>query len=782
MLQFPSPKRPLTFMIAGLGLSLPCLTQAAGPDLATPSVEVIGASPVRGLDIPRNEIPSPVQSLSGRTLEENRAQTLPELLNNRMAGVTANEITGNPYQTEVNFRGFTASPLLGTPQGLSVYQDGVRINEPFGDIVNWDLIPRAAIAGIDLIPGSNPLFGLNTLGGALSITTKSGLTHPGASIEIGAGSHGRYEAEFEFGRKYGDIGVYVAGSGFKEDGWRDYSPSSVDQLFAKLSQQRGPLEWDLAYTGARSNLIGNGLLPGSMMQQSRESIFTRPDKTRHELDMLNFTSSYWLDETSRLTGILYYRDSDARTLNGDANDDFEGDPALDGATGAGIGGAGVNADTGANNRTRTKQRNWGGALQWARNEENNHVALGATYDTSRSRFKQSVELGVLDSTRKVIPEDAEILENKIKGRTTNWSVFVTDTYKATKNLALTGSLRYNHTHVVTDDLLNPVAPNLDADQTYTKLNPALGAAWTLSPAVTVFANATQGNRAPSPIELGCSDPANPCTLPNSMQSDPPLKQVVTRTLETGLRGKYGNLKWNATVFRANNHDDILFVGTSTSAGYFTNFGKTRRQGLDLGGSTEIGSVALRADYSYVEATYQSSACLLSENNSTRGQSAQCTAGGQDDEILVKKGDRIPGIPLHSFKLGADWRVTGDWTLSTDLVAFSSQYLRGNENNKHRAGEGTDAFGNARDYLGSGKAAGYTVINLGTRYKVDKRWTLSARVSNLFDKRYSTAGALAENPFDANGTFQTNSDNWVHESFYAPGAPRSIFAGLKLNFD
>ena len=783
MLQFLPPRRPLTLMIAGLGLSLPCLTQAAGPDLATPRVEVIGASPVRGLDIPRNEIPSPVQSLSGRTLEENRAQTLPELLNNRMAGVTANEITGNPYQTEVNFRGFTASPLLGTPQGLSVYQDGVRINEPFGDIVNWDLIPRAAIAGIDLIPGSNPLFGLNTLGGALSITTKSGLTHPGASIELGAGSFGRYEAEFEFGRKYGDIGIYVAGSRFQEDGWRDYSPSSVDQVFAKLSQQRGPLEWDLAYTGAHSNLIGNGLLPASMMQQSRESIFTRPDKTRHELNMINFTSSYWLDETSRLTGMLYYRDSEARTLNGDANDDFEGDPALDGATGAGIAGAGVNAETGANNRTRTQQRNWGGALQWARNEENNHIALGATYDTSRSRFKQSVETGVFDSTRKVIPEDAEILENKIKGRTTNWSVFVTDTYKATQNLALTGSLRYNHTHVVTDDQLNPVAPNLDADQTYTKLNPAFGAAWTLSPAITVFANAAQGNRAPSPIELGCSDPANPCTLPNSMQSDPPLKQVVTRTLETGVRGKYGSVKWNATVFHANNHDDILFVGTSTSAGYFTNFGKTRREGLELGGSTEIGSVALRADYSYVEATYQSSACLLSANNSTRGQSAQCTAGGQDDEILVKKGDRIPGIPLHSFKLGADWRVTADWTLSTDLVALSSQYLRGNENNKHRAGQDVlDSFGNDRDFLGSGKAAGYTVLNLSTRYKIDKRWTLSTRISNLFDKRYSTAGALAENPFDANGSFQTNSDNWAHESFYAPGAPRSIFAGLKLNFD
>ncbi len=782
MPHFPTPRRPLALLIAGLGLSLPGMTQAAGPDVVTPVVDVIGVSPVRGLEIPRNEVPSPVQSLNARTLEENRAQTLPELLNSRMAGVTANEITGNPYQTEVIFRGFTASPLLGTPQGLSVYQDGVRINEAFGDIVNWDLIPRVAISGIDLIPGSNPLFGLNTLGGALSITTKSGLTHQGGSIEAGIGSDGRYEVEAEIGRKFGDIGLYVAGSTFREDGWRDHSPSTVNQFFAKVSQQRGPLEWDLAYTGGRTQLVGNGLLPEAMMDRERESIFTRPDKTRHELDMINLNASYWLDEQSRLTGLLYYRANDARTLNGDANDGFEGDPALDGDAGAN-GGLGFNADTGANNRTHTEQRSWGAALQWARSNERNHFAVGTTIDQSRSRFQQSVEIGVLDGTRQVIPTSAEVLENKIKGRTSMWSIFVTDTYKLTREVALTGSLRYNHAHVETDDRLNPVAPNLDGDETYTKLNPAFGATWALSPALTLFANAAQGNRAPSPIELGCADPANPCTLPNSMQSDPPLDQVVTRTLELGMRGKQGGVNWNATLFHANNRDDILFVGTSTSAGYFTNFGKTRREGIELGANTRVGKVALRADYSYVKATYQSSACLLAENNSTRGQSVQCTAGGQDDEILVQSGDRIPGIPLHSLKLGADWQATGEWTLSADVVAFSSQYLRGNENNSHRAGQNVlDNFGGSRDFLGSGKADGYAVLNLATRYKIDKGWTVSARINNVFDTKYATAGALAENPFDAGGAFQTNSDDWARESFYAPGAPRSIFAAVKLNFD
>ena len=104
-------------------------------------------------------------------------------MNRRFTSVFVNEIQGNPFQPDINYRGYTASPLLGTPQGLSVYVDGVRLNQPFGDIVSWDLIPRAAIASTTLIPGSNPLFGLNTLGGALSVQTKNGRSDPGTSVQ-----------------------------------------------------------------------------------------------------------------------------------------------------------------------------------------------------------------------------------------------------------------------------------------------------------------------------------------------------------------------------------------------------------------------------------------------------------------------------------------------------------------------------------------------------------------------------------------------------------------------
>jgi outer membrane receptor protein involved in Fe transport len=752
----------------------------------TPVVEVVGVSPVKGLELPRNEIPSNVQSISAKSLQNSRAVSLPELMGNTLQGVTVNETQGNPFQADVNYRGFVASPLLGNPQGLSVYQDGVRINEPFGDTVNWDLIPKAAISSIDLIPGSNPLFGLNTLGGALSINTKNGFTDQGTFLEAEAGSFGRRSVEGEFGGKYGDVGVFLSATSFREDGWRDFSPSDVDQFFGKISLRRGPIDLDLSVTHADTDLTGNGLLPESMLKARRESIFTKPDNTKNKLDLVSLNMGYWLDDKSRLSGTVYHRQNKTSTLNGDINDGFEGgcddgsmvgDPACPLVLVVGN-----NNETAANNRSQTTQRSWGGALQWSRQDDNNQVAFGATVDQSKTAFGQTTQLGTFDGDRGVIPTSAEATDTVLAGRTRSWSVFASDTYKPSQNVAITSALRYNHTRVTAVDS-GPTAPALDGDFTYSKLNPALGITWAVTPAASVYVSAGQGNRAPSPIELGCADPVTPCSLPNAMQADPYLKQVVTRTLELGARGQAGGIKWNAALFSADNKDDIVFVGAGngTSQGYFTNFGRTRREGVELGMSQSFGSVNLRANYNYVKATYQSSACLLSQSNSTRGQTAECTATGSDDEILVQAGNRMPGIPLHSLKFGADVRVNEAWTVAADVVASSSQFVRGNENNAHQAGTATDILGGGtRTFTGSGEVKGYALLNLGTRVKLDQKWELFARVNNVLDKKYASSGALGENPFNAAGSFQTNSDDWSRETFYGPGAPRSVFVGVRLS--
>jgi outer membrane receptor protein involved in Fe transport len=751
------------------------------PTTDLPAIEVVGVTPLKGMEQARDDIAGHVQSLDRRTLREQSATALPELLNERFTGVNVNEIQGNPFQADVNYRGFTASPLLGAPQGLSLYQDGVRVNEPFGDTVNWDLIPRQAISTIDLIPGANPLFGLNTLGGALSLQTKDGFTAPGGELEAYGGRFGQRSFAGEFGRAQNEWAVYLAATRFDEDGWRDFSPSRVEQLFGKLSYRTDDLRIDLSHTHADNDLTGNGLLPGTMQRADYASIFTRPDNTRNRLDLLNLNVDYWLNDASRLTTLLYYRENLTRTLNGDVNDEFEEDPLLDGAAGAN-GGLGFNLQTGANNRTNSDQRGWGGALQWSWRSERHQLALGTTVDQSRTAFQQTTELGICDPRRGVSADfSGQQIDNQLLGRTSQWSLFVQDVYQPISPLSISTALRYNRVRVIAVDQLNPGMPNnLDGDFIYTKLNPSLGATWHLTPGVAAYATLAQGNRAPSPIELGCADPVHPCSLPNAMQSDPYLKQVVTRSIEAGLRGGE-QIKWNATAYAANNHDDILFVGTSPSQGYFTNFGQTRRVGAELGLSGAAGALNWRAGYSYVKATYQSAACLLSPNNSSRGQTTACSSSGQDDEILVRSGNRIPGIPAHQFKLGADYSPDARWTLSATLNAFSRQYARGNENNAHRPGSATDLFGVTRTFLGNGEVAGYALLNLGARATLARDWELFFQLRNVFDRRYASAGALAENPFDAAGVFRTNSDNWQRETFYAPGAPRNFQVGLRIAF-
>ena len=235
---------------------------ASAPDDTPAVLEVISTTPVPGLGLARDLLPYPVRSIDAAALERARGTTLPSLFNSQLPGVTVNEIQGNPYQADVNFRGFTASPLLGTPQGLSVFQDGVRLNEAFGDVVNWDLVPRAALAGVELIPGANPLFGLNTLGGALNLRTKDGLNHPGSQLELSGGSFGRRGIEFQSGQRQeagfppsgaaaqaaDQRGLYFAGNLFKEDGWRDFSPSQVGQFFAKGSHRGAAVDLDLSLT------------------------------------------------------------------------------------------------------------------------------------------------------------------------------------------------------------------------------------------------------------------------------------------------------------------------------------------------------------------------------------------------------------------------------------------------------------------------------------------------------------------------------------------------------
>ncbi|MGH8228969.1 MAG: TonB-dependent receptor plug domain-containing protein, partial [Steroidobacteraceae bacterium] len=235
----------LCMLLGAAGAALPDMASADGAAQPTaPSsnpaavqelqqVVIIGNVPLPGLGLPQAEVPSNVQTATSKDLQREQTLDLADYLNDNFSGISVSESQDDPLQADVNYHGFTASSLLGTPEGLSIYVDGVRVNESFGDTVNWDLIPQAAISTITLISGSNPVFGLNTLGGALSIQTKSGHDYPGTQVQAYGGSFGRRAFEAQTGGASGAFDYFLTANDFHDDGWRDQSPTDARQVFGK---------------------------------------------------------------------------------------------------------------------------------------------------------------------------------------------------------------------------------------------------------------------------------------------------------------------------------------------------------------------------------------------------------------------------------------------------------------------------------------------------------------------------------------------------------------------
>ncbi len=802
-----------------------------------PPVEIIGSTPLPGVGVPKNQVPANVQTARSVDIDKSHATDLSGFMNRRLGSVNINEVQNNPFQPDVNYRGFTASPLLGTPQGLSVYVDGVRMNQPFGDVVSWDLIPRAAISGITLMPGSNPLFGLNTLGGSLSVVTKDGISNPGSSVQITAGSHKRGSIEFESGGSLPTgLNWYVTGNRFHERGWRDASPTDVGQLFGKLGWKSADTQVWLSAAVADNDMTGNGLQEQRLLAADRSSIYTSPDNTKNRSLMLNLAGTHHITDSLSFSGNAYYRNIRTSTLNGDVNDDSldqsvyqlsaAEQTALTAAGYTGFPTSGANASntpfpkwrcigqallndepaekcTGVINTTSTRQRNYGlqGQLNWEGDlaGRKNLFVAGAAVDISRVHFRQGSELGYINADHSVTgvgafgdggvtggDVDGEPYDTRVdlSGRTRTWSLFATDTLALNPQTHLTLSGRYNRTTVKNRDAIIPGGGpgSLDGDNTFRRFNPAIGITFAATPSLNFYGGYNEGSRAPSAIELGCADPENPCKLPNSFAGDPPLKQVVTRTIEAGVRGGTpGEFAWNLGVFRADNRDDILFVADNQAGfGYFKNFGKTRRQGVEAGVNTRVANVNIGANYTYLDATYRSTETVDGSSNSSN-DAAQDGLPGVEGTIQIKPGDRIPLIPKHIFKLYADYDINAAWSVGLDMTAIGGSFARGNENNQHQP-DGTY-------YLGSGRSGGYAVFNLSADYKPTKALKFFAQINNLFDRKYNTASQLGATAFDANGNFQArpfpvNSEGdrpLQNSTFYSPGAPRTFIVGVKYAF-
>ncbi|CAN5316254.1 TonB-dependent receptor [soil metagenome] len=743
------------------------------------TMEVLGVLPTHGPGLPRSGIPANVQSATSEDVDASQAVDIAEFLNRELGSVHINDAQNNPLQKDVQFRGFVASPLLGQAQGLSIYQDGVRLNEPFGDTVNWAAIPDSAIGSITLMPGSNPLFGRNTLGGALSIATKTGFTHPGTRTELYGGSFDRRSVQAETGGNRGNWGWFTTGEYFDEHGWRDFSPTEARKLFTNISWRPGEkAAWDLSVNLTEAELIGNGPAPVELLAQDREAIFTHPDRTGNDLAMFNLRGTFEASPSVLLTGNAYYRGSDTGTLNGDESNfracsfdpslacqDDDGDeiPATDPTLGpipANVGTVGDVANgvpPGTNHRSTTEQDGYGATLQIALLQDlfgrGNQLVLGAEADRGDVDFGQSTELGRLDQTRGAIGSGFFVADEatNISTRVENHSLYFTDTLWLTEALAVTVSGRYNDTNVEIGDR-SGLEPALDGAHDFQRFNPALGATYAFGPALTLFGGYSESSRAPTPSELTCADPDDPCRLPNAFLADPPLDEVVARTFEAGVRGELGpNLSYNVAAFNTGNENDILFIteGDIIGEGFFDNVGDTRRRGVELGfDGLAFERIDWFLNYTRLQAEFRENFLVASEEHEFANASGQ---------IHVESGDRIPLIPEQIFKAGVDVRVLPNASLGVNVLYNGDQVLRGDESNQLQ------------------NVGSYTLVNLNGRYSFNDHIVVFGRVTNLFDEDYETFGLLGEEP----GAVLLN--DFENPRFLGPGAPRAFWIGLRASF-
>jgi len=737
------------------------------------TMEVVGVTPLQGSGIAIDKIPVPVKTANAEQLEKAQSTSLADYMNRYMGSVNINDAQNNPFQPDVQYRGFTASPLMGLPQGLSVYVNSIRFNEFFGDTVNWDLVPGGAIDTMALQSGSNPAFGLNTLGGAIAIKTKTGFSAPKHQLEVSGGSWGRHSEELSSGWNNGTFGYFVDVKYFNEDGWRDFSNTEVMQGFSTFSWRGEDSTLDLTLSTADNTLRGNGTVPVELLKINRKAVFTQPDRTINRFFLASLDGSTWLTDHAELSGNMYFRRNKTGALNGDGSefanctggtagtlcdvnnavvDDFNGNPipfsnAVQGGT--------LNTST-------TIQRSFGFALQSAFDyqilQHDNHFIVGSTYDHGNVHYSADSEVGALNADRGVNGSGYKTADAHVRlnTKTEHFGVFFTDTLSVTDKLDVTVSGRYNKTII---SLLDQAGTELNGHHVFERFNPSAGLTYNLIPELIFYGNYSESARAPSPMELSCADPNAPCKLPNSFVSDPPLELVVAGTWEAGFRGRFdnvleGRINWSAGIFRSINNNDIIFQstgGVTSNTGYFSNIGSTRRQGIELGLNGKIyDDLRFSTNYTYMEATFR---------RPYKSNSPSHPKADANGDIQVQKGNYIPGIPQHLFKVALDYDVMKQWTVGTDVIYNGGQFLRGDASN---TGDKTNA---------------YAVVNLRSEIRFNDHVALFGRVTNLFDTQYKNFGQYANTGDVLTDALGISN---VDTQFVGIGSPRAGWVGIRLS--
>lgn len=830
-----------------IGLLTSCVSTVAHadspkyPEVIDP-VYIVGTTPLASPPQSLNTMTSMAQNASGQAFSDSQALNLADFLNSNFSGVHVNDNAGNPFEMDVNYRGYTASPLLGTPQGLSVFLDGVRMNQPFGDIVLWDLIPNGAISNITLMAGSTPVFGLNTLGGALVLQTKDGLSYTGSELELGLGSHARRTAEFETGG-HNEAGWhwYALAHQFDEQGWRIDSPSEVQQLFGKLGWKRDSDEVKLTAAYFRSYLTGNGLQQQELLQSAFNSVYTIPDTTTSYANFLNLEFTHSWREGLQVSGNTYYRTTTTGTLNSDLNTNalghalygYDGQEQywlvthgllspLAGAAPASTAGAGFPylrclAQAGLSLEpnaycdalltvTSTDQTNRGFNLQVSHQAQgslaSNRLVLGAGYDRSDTRYVQQSQYGYLNPDRSMTlvnawadgtQDSASVLDQRVDllGRSATWSLFGSDTLGVNDVVNLSLFARYNATSIQNSDLLYPYN------------NAAIVSACSASGACAVSGTAADG----SPIYAG---------MRGSLSGTHHYARLnpgagLALTLQPGFNPYlgYSESSRTPTSIELGCADPNFGCRLPTGMSGDPHLNQVVTRTWELGARGKVSGPGQRwsaqwsaslfnalnmQDIIFVS-TSTAGTGYFQNYGQTRRRGLELGLSGEANTLKYSINySYIQATFQSAGTLGSQFNVAADALGNIQVAPGSQMPLNPHQVLNARlniqltpqwnAGLALNALGASfpvgnENNADASRIPGYAVWGLNGRFELGKAWEFAGQVANLFDTRYYTSGQLGPKAFTAMGGF--TNDGSTGTPFYTPGGPRSLWLSARYSF-
>ncbi len=560
------------------------------------------------------------------------------------------------------------------------------------------------------------------------------------------------------------------------------SPSQLRRVYADVGIRGDQTEFHLNFTGASNSFGAAAATPVQLLNQNWASIYTVPQTTQNQLAFLTASGSWKPTDTLSFQANLYYRNFQQSHVDGNGTDAQNSGcpdttvlcfPDLNGnlsnlitTNGQTVPATGLLGSSvlGEIDRTWTSTNSFGGSVQAASSEKvfghDNNFVVGMSVDRGLVQFSTTSELGTVNADQFPFVQGSGLFIDQPSGdvapvglaaQTLYTGLYTTDTFDVTSRLSLTAGGRFNVAQINLQDALGNDS-GLTGSHNYNRFNPTFGATFKVNPNINVYADYSEANRAPTPLELECSDPVRPCLIDNALVGDPSLKQVVSHTIEAGLRGHLdvdkGVLTWGIGAFHTLNVDDIINVASPIPGHeYFQNGGDTLRRGIEASLNYKLDRWNVYANYTLVDATFRDPLTLSSPNN---------PFADDNGNISVVPGDHLTGVPDFRFKAGAEYQITEPWKLGADLNVVGSQYLVGDESNQNP------------------KVPAYWTVNLHSSYQLTKNVELFGLIQNLFNQRYYTYGTF----------FETDSFpylNLTDPRTFLPGMPFAAYGGIRAHF-